>query len=74
MSRKKDELIKGRSNQCDFVLLTEQMSGPGYWPYDRQICRLYPVAKAWCEANLQHIKPFPIFNQQMSLYQRPSIP
>lgn len=70
----KDELIMEQLAQCDFVLLTDQMLGHGHWPYDRQMRRLYPVVKAWCEAHLRHVETFPIFGRQMSLYQRRDLP
>ena len=70
----KDELILERLRQCDFVLLTDQMPGHGHWPYDRQMLRLYPIAKAWCEANLRHVESFPFLDRQMSLYQRRDLP
>ena len=69
-----DDIIMNRLRQCDFVLVTVQVSGQGRWPYDRQMRRLYPVVKAWCEANLRHVETFPIFGQQMSLYQRRDLP
>lgn len=70
----RDEFIMERLSQCDFVLLTDVFPENGYYPYDRQMRRLYPAVKAWCEANLRHIDTFPIFNRQMSLYQRRDIP
>lgn len=70
----KDELILERLSQCDFVLLTDQMPGHGHWPYDRQMLRLYPTVKAWCEAHLRHVESFAFLDRQMSLYQRRDLP
>jgi len=63
-----------RLRLCDFVLLTDAMPGDGYWPYDKQMRRLYPLVKAWCESNLRHVDSFRLFGRQMSLYQRRDIP
>lgn len=70
----KDEFIMDRLGRSDFVLLTDVLNEHGFYPYDRQMRRLYPVVKAWCEANLRHIETFPIFGRQMSLYQRRDLP
>ena len=70
----KDEFIMERLRQSDFILLTDVLNENGFYPYDRQMRRLYPVVKAWCEANLRHVEAFPIFNRQMSLYQRRDLP
>jgi hypothetical protein len=67
----KDEMIFYRLNLCDYVLLTDQMPGNGYWPYDRQMRRLYPELKAWCEAHRRHTQTFFLFGREMSLYERP---
>lgn len=69
-----DDEIMARLGQSDFVLLTDQMPGPGYWPYDRQMRRLYPQLKAWCEAHLHPVETFSIFGRQMSLYQQRNLP
>jgi hypothetical protein len=71
----KDDTIMEHLRLCDFVLVTDQIkAGQGAWPYDRQMRRLYPVVKAWSEANLRHVDSFTLFGQQMSLYQRRDIP
>ena len=70
----KDENTLYRLKLCDFVLLTEDMPGSGYWPYDKQMRRLYPQLKEWCEGHLRHAATFSIFGRQMSLYQRREIP
>jgi len=67
----KDEVMLYRLKLCDYVLLTDKMPGNGYWPYDRQMRRLYPELKAWCEAHLRHTQTFFLFNREMSLYERP---
>lgn len=70
----KDEVIWERLSRCDFVLLTDQMPGHGHWPYDKQMLRLYPALKVWCEANLRHVDSFRFLDRQMSLYQRRALP
>jgi len=55
---------------CHFVVLTDQMPGVGHWPYDRQMHRLYPRLKAWCEANLDRLESFEIYGRQHTLYAR----
>ncbi|HWA24529.1 MAG TPA: hypothetical protein VG734_02560 [Lacunisphaera sp.] len=68
-----EDVIMERLRECDFVLVTDEMVGHGHWPYDKQMRRLYPTVKAWCEANLRHVETFPIFDRKMSLYQRRDI-
>ncbi|MBA4135774.1 MAG: hypothetical protein C0518_00495 [Opitutus sp.] len=65
-----DEVMLYRLKLCHFVVLTDQMDGPGHWPYDKQMRRLYPQLKAWCEANLERVETFRVFGRQLSLYQR----
>jgi hypothetical protein len=69
-----DHVMFERLAQCDFVLLTDQMSGHGHWPYDQQMRRLYPNLKEWAESHLRRVDTFPIFGREMSLYQRREIP
>lgn len=59
-----------RLAESDFVFLTDEMPGHGHWPSDQQMKKLYPRLKAWCEANLERADTFPLFDSQMSLYQR----
>jgi hypothetical protein len=66
----KEEAIFYRLKLCDFVVLTDEMPGDGYWPYDKQMRRLYPRLKEWCEANLQPVETFVLFDRRMTLYQR----
>ena len=66
-----DENIFYKVKLCDFVMLTDQMPGGGYWPYDRQMRRLYPELKAWCEAHLSVVSHYTLFGRQMTLYRRP---
>ena len=68
----KDEVMLYRLKLCDFVLLTAEMPGDGYWPYDKQMRRLYPALKDWCDDHLQLVETFPVFGRKMSLYQRPA--
>lgn len=70
----KDEVVMERLGACDFVVLTDQPAGPDRWPSDRQMRRLYPTLKAWCENNLKRVENFTLFGQQMSLYQSRDIP
>lgn len=70
----KDELIMARLRECDFVIVTDQPYGTGFYPFDRQMERLYPKVKAWCEQNLRLVDSFPISNRRMSLYQRREMP
>ena len=67
----KDEVMLYRMKLCDYVLLTDDMPGDGYWPYDKQMRRLYPEMKAWCEAHLRHSQTYTLFGRQMSLYEKP---
>ncbi len=70
----KDEVMLYRLRLCDFVLLTEEMPGSGYWPYDQQMRRLYPELKSWCMSQLKLVETFTVFGRRMSLYQRPNLP
>jgi hypothetical protein len=69
-----DALVMERLGQCDFVLLTDFFPENGYYPFDRQMRRLYPEVKAWCDTHLRLVESFPIFNRRMSLYQRRELP
>ncbi|MFI5337543.1 MAG: hypothetical protein ACHQ5A_12205 [Opitutales bacterium] len=66
----KDENMLYRMKLCDFVLLTDEMPGDGYWPYDKQMRRLYPQLKAWCESHLRRVETYSLFGRRMSLYER----
>ncbi len=68
----KEESVFYRLKLCDFVVLTDEMPGDGYWPYDKQMHRLYPQLKEWCEANLRPVETFALFDRRMTLYQRRS--
>lgn len=69
-----DNVIFHRLTLCDFVLLTEKMKGDGHWPYDKQMRRLFPQVKAYCDENLRPVALVEIFDREMSLYQRHEIP
>ncbi len=73
-SRTRTRSFLNRLKLCDYFLLTDNMPGNGYWPYDRQMRRLYPELKAWCEAHLRHTQTFFLFDREMSLYERPDNP
>jgi hypothetical protein len=66
----KDETIFEHLAQCDFVLLTDELPGNGYWPYDHQMRRLYPELRNWCDRNLRVVESFPIFGRSMTLFER----
>ena len=70
----KDEVMLYRLKLCDFVLLTDEMPGNGYWPYDKQMRRLYPQLKAWCEGHLHRVGTYSLFGRRMSLYERVARP
>jgi len=70
----KPEVLMERLRQSDFMFLTERMPSEGAWPYDRQMRRLYPQLKAWCEQNLKPVETFLLFDRQMMLYQRRDLP
>lgn len=69
-----DSFVMDRLAQSDFVLLTDDFPENGYYPFDRQMRRLYPVVKEWCEQHLRRVDTFPIFKRRMSLYQRRDLP
>lgn len=70
----RDESILYRLKLCDFVVLTDEMPGDGYWPYDKQMRRLYPQLKEWCDTHLQPVETFHPFGRRMTLYQRRAHP
>ena len=70
----KPEVLMARLAQSDFMFLTDRMPGEGPWPYDKQMRRLYPQLKAWCEQNMRPVEAFTLFGRQMMLYQRRDIP
>jgi hypothetical protein len=70
----KDENMLYRLKLCDFVLLTDEMPGDGYWPYDKQMRRLYPEMKAWCEAHLHRADTYSLFGRRMTLYEKQANP
>jgi hypothetical protein len=69
-----DDVIRYKLNLCDFILLTDQMPGDGYWPYDKAMRRLNPELKVWCESHRQLSKTVRIQGREMSLYQRREFP
>jgi hypothetical protein len=66
----REDLIRERVAQSDFVFLTDEPGFEGYWPSDRQLRRLHPELKAWCEANRVKVATFRLFDRRMSLYRR----
>lgn len=64
----KDEAIVYKVKLCHFVVLTDEMPGDGYWPYDKQMRRLYPQLKAWCDTNLERLESFEVYGRKLSLY------
>ncbi|MBX3736373.1 MAG: hypothetical protein KF715_06790 [Candidatus Didemnitutus sp.] len=53
---------------CHFVVLTDEMSGNGFWPYDKELRRLYPQLKTWCDANLDRLESFEVYGRKLTLY------
>jgi len=70
----REEQIWERLRQSDFMLLTDEPGVQGFWPYDRQMRRLYPALKAWCDSHLRPVEKFQLFGRAMTLYQRPDLP
>jgi len=68
-----DDELHDRLPRCHFYLLTEEMPGFGHWPYDRQMVKLQPFLRAWCEENLVKVDQFQFLDRRMSLYQRRDI-
>jgi hypothetical protein len=66
--------LHDRLPRCHFYLLTEEMPGFGYWPYDRQMVKLQPTLRAWCEQHLVKVDQYQFLDRRMSLYQRRDIP
>lgn len=60
--------------QSDFVLLTDDMVGNGYYPLEHQLRRLYPQLKAWCEAHHRRVATYQVLGCTVSLYQRRDLP
>jgi hypothetical protein len=73
IAEEREEVLLERLAQSDFVFLTDQ-GGSTFWPYDRQMQRLQPALRAWCEAHFKLVERFELFGSEMSLYQRPEIP
>lgn len=69
-----DEAVLFKLTLCDFMFITDWMPHDGYWPYDKQMRRLYPQLKSWCDANLVLIDTFTAFEREMSVYQRKGLP
>jgi len=69
-----DEVVLFKLKYCDFMILTDYMPDHGYWPYDKQMRRLYPALKAWCDENLVLVETFTAFERNMSFYQRRNLP
>ena len=65
-----DEVIFYRLKLCDFFLLTDAMPGNGHWPYDKQMRRLYPELKTWCDGHLHPVGTYSLFGREMTLYER----
>ena len=65
-----DDTVFFKLRYTDFMVLTDSMPDQGYWPYDRQMRRLYPQLKAWCDENLVLVENFTAFERHMSFYQR----
>lgn len=70
ITEEKESVLWDRLKESDFVLLTIEMGGEGFWPYDHQMRRLHPQFFAWCEQHLRHVKTFPLSGRTMRLYER----
>ena len=68
-----DETVMFKLQHCDFMILTDQ-SGYSYWPYEKQMERLYPELKDWCNEHMVFVDGFSAFGREMSLYRRKEIP
>lgn len=69
-----DGAVFFKLRDTDFMLLTDQMRGDGHWPYDKQMRRLYPQLKDWCNEHLISVDSFNVFGRDMTLYMRPATP
>ncbi|WP_438479489.1 hypothetical protein [Oleiharenicola lentus] len=70
-----DDVIFFKLAYCDFMIVTDtEEAAFGYWPYDRQMQRLAPQIKQWCNERLILIRSFKTFGRKMSLYQRLELP
>ncbi|MFI5335139.1 MAG: hypothetical protein ACHQ5A_00005, partial [Opitutales bacterium] len=65
-----DEAVMFKLKCSDFMILTDYMPDHGYWPYDKQMRRLYPELNSWCQKNLVLVEHFSAFDREMSFYQR----
>lgn len=65
-----DDIVFFKLQNCDFVILTDEMPGHGHWPYDQQMRRLYPEIKDWCNEHLVLVETFSAFGCVMSFYHR----
>ena len=70
----KDEVVFYRLKLCDYMLVTDDMPGNGYWPYDQQMHRLAPQIRSWCDEHLHRAGTYNLFRRQMTLYERPTHP
>jgi hypothetical protein len=68
-----ESVLMSQLAESDFVFLTEEGT-EGFWPYDRQMIRMRPQTRAWCEDNMVLAGRFTLFGRPMALYQRPGIP
>ena len=68
-----DGTVMFKLRHCDFMFLTDQF-GSGYWPYEKQMERLYPELKDWCNEHMVLVDSFSVFGREMSLYRRQENP
>lgn len=63
-----EEAIFYKMKLCHFVVLTDELPGLGHWPYDKQMRRLYPQLKSWCDAHLERLESFEVYGRKHTLY------
>lgn len=66
--------LQDRLPRCHFFVLTDEMPGHGYWPFDRQMVQRKAYLHDWCEQNLVKVDQFQFLDRRMSLYQRRGMP
>ena len=56
--------------ETDRTRYSDAMPGNGHWPYDKQMRRLYPELKTWCDGHLHPVGTYSLFGREMTLYER----
>ena len=68
-----EAVLLARLQDCDFFFLTDPPAGDGRWPYDRDMRRLHPALKQWCEHHLKPVRTLQLAERSLTLYQRREI-